>query len=222
MKAGLRLSRKYITVMFEDTATTKATGDVVGLDIGIINVVSLSDGQRSKDDNHGWNLEKIQYQLCKKKKGSNGFAKVQSHRANYINWSIKQLNFGKIKTLRLENIKNVRRGKKTSRFLNHWTYTLIKDKLEQTCEKLGVQVEYICPTYTSQRCSRCGWVRSSNRKGKLFKCGQCSCVMDSDLNGSCNIAANLIGISNKERLLQKNRVGFYWLEAGQASIVPVT
>ena len=155
------------------------------------------------------------------KKGSKGYLKVQTQRTNFINWSINQLNFSDVKVLRLEDIKNVRKNVRTSKFLNRWTYTEIKSKLESTCEEFGVQIEYVNPTYTSQRCSSCGWVRSSNRKGKLFRCEKCCYTADSDLNGSINIAADLIAISNKERLLCKNRTGFYWNKARQDCIVPV-
>ena len=49
----------------------------------------------------------------------------------------------------------------------------IFDKLESIALDAGVQIKKINPTYTSQRCSSCGWTRKSNRKGKQFKCGQC-------------------------------------------------
>lgn len=222
MKQGLRLSEKHVTIMFEKSVDVKENGCTIGLDIGITTLASTSDNQVTKEDKDGWNLTKIIQRLNKKKKGSKGYFKVQEQRSNFINWSINQLNFSNVKVLKLENIKNVRKGVRTSGFLNRWTYADIKTKLEQTCEKLGVQVLYVCPTYTSQRCSSCGWVRSNNRKGKLFKCGKCNLSLDSDLNGSRNIVANLSPIRDKERLLHKNRIGFYWNEIGQDRIVPVT
>lgn len=210
LKSGIRLSHNDVTFMFEEEIKPKNTGKTIGLDIGILTVATTSDNQVSNNDKHNWNLSKIIQRLNKKIKGSKAYSKVQKHRTNFVNWSINQLNFDDVKILRLENIKNVRKNKKTSKFLNHWTYTEIKRKLEQTCEKLGVQVEYVSATYTSQRCSSCGWVRRNNRKGKLFKCGQCNCALDSDLNGAKNIVANLRPIGQKERLLNKNRIGFYW------------
>ena len=76
------------------------------------------------------------------------------------------------------------------------------------------------PTYTSQRCSRCGWVRKGNRKGKQFKCDKCGFTHDADLNASSNIALDLPPVWKKERLLQNNRAGFYWNEVGKEPIVP--
>ncbi len=106
--------------------------------------------------------------------------------------------------------------------LSHWTYTNIFNKLISKCEEQGVLVKRISPTYTSQRCSKCGWVRKSNRKQKQFKCVECSFECDSDLNASVNLSLDLIPIGKKKRLLQENRTGFYWNEVRQEPIVPVT
>lgn len=220
LKQGLRLSNKKITLMKEEEVVPRTKGKALGLDIGITTLASLSDDQTTNSDLHGHNLSSINKKLSRKKRGSKGFRKVQTQRKQYINWCVNNLNFDGVKTLKLEDIKNIRKGKRTNKFLNHWTYTEIKGKLEQTCEKLGVQVEYVSPTYTSQRCSSCGWVRSSNRNGKLFRCDQCGFRIDADLNASRNIATFLRPIWTKERLLQKNRTGFYWNEVGQESIVP--
>ena len=121
----------------------------------------------------------------------------------------------------MEKIKDLRRGKRTSKYLNRFTYTEIKGKIELTCEKLGVQVEYVNPVYTSQRCSNCGWVRRNNRNGKEFKCNQCEFILNADLNASRNIVSNLRPIGTKERLLHKNKTGFYWNVIEQERIVPV-
>ena len=214
LKLGIRLNKNNITFMFYETIEPKTSGNTLGLDIGITTLASLSDGQVTNQDNHNWDLNKINKKLNKKKKGSQGFRKAQTHRTNYVNWSINQINFDNVKELKLENIKNLRRGRRSSRYLNHWTYTEIKGKLERTCEKLGVQVSYVSPTYTSQRCSSCGWVRKSNRKGKLFKCSKCGFIFDADLNASKNIALNLPAIGRKERQQQLNRTGFYWNAVG--------
>ena len=222
IKTGIRLNAKHVTFMFESEVEKKTIGETIGLDIGINVVVTTSNGQFKEEDEHGWTFNKIIQRLNKKVKGSKGYAKVQQQRTSFINWNINNLNLSNVKTLKLEKIKNVRKGKRTSRFLNRWTYAEIKGKLELTCEKLGVQVVYVSPTYTSQRCSSCGWVLRGNRKGQEFRCNQCSNAMNADLNAARNIVTNLRPIGTKERLLQNNRTGFYWKEVGQERMVPVT
>lgn len=81
-------------------------------------------------------------------------------------------------------------------------------------------MEKVNPTYTSKRCSCCGWVRSKNRKGKRFKCDKCGFTADADFNASLNILADLRPIGRQERLLHKSKIGFYWNEAREELIVP--
>lgn len=218
MKKGVRLNKKYLTFMFEEEIVKKTDGIILGLDKGSSTCCTLSNGQITKKDNHGWDLSSIEDKMARKKKGSKAFQKCKQHRKNYIGWSINQLNFNGVKTLRIENLKNLPRS---SRKLSHWTHAEIDMKLEQTCEKLGVQVDHVNPTYTSQRCSSCGFVRKGSRNGKQFKCKSCGFTIDADLNASINISLDLRPIGRKERLLHKNKTGFYWNEVRQESIVPV-
>jgi IS605 OrfB family transposase len=221
IKTGVRINDKSITFLFDiPEVEIKTEGTVLGLDIGIKNVFTTSDNQKSVQDKHGWDLTKIQQRLSRRVKGGYGFEKSQIHRKNYVNWSLNQLNLTDVKQLRIENIKNMRKGNKSSRWMSHWTYTLLFDKLNLLCSKLGVQVCKVNPTYTSQRCSQCGWVRKSNRKGKQFKCSQCNFTCDSDLNASKNIALELPSVGRQQRLQKKNRKGFYWNSVDQERIVP--
>ena len=173
-----------------------------------------------KEDKDGWNLSGIQKRLSRRKKGSKGFQQSQEHRTNYINWSLNQLNLDKIKEIKIEKIKNLRKGKRNNRFMSHWTYTSIFDKLANLCEESGVQITHVVPTYTSQRCSSCGWVRKANRKGERFRCTSCGFICDADLNASLNISFDLPAIKKEKRLSHANIKGFYWHVIGKENIVP--
>lgn len=219
---GVRLTSSEITFMFQfERKQSIYSNSTLGIDVGIKNTLSCSNGQQTISNNHNHNLDTIQKILARKKKGSKSFERTQQHRKNFINWSVNQLNLTGVSSIRCEKIRNIRSGRRTNRFLSAWTYADIFAKLERKCEEENVSLIKISPTYTSQRCSACGWVRKSNRKGKLFKCNKCCFSLDADLNAAKNIALNLREIGKKERLLQKNRKGFYWLEEGQEFIVPV-
>jgi IS605 OrfB family transposase len=221
MRPGIRVDRNNITFIFEIADVPKKTvGNILGVDIGQKTTLSCSNGVTSKKNKHGYDLSSITTILSRKKRGSNGFKRASEHRKNYIHWTINQLNLDNIKQVNIEQIKNLRKGKTNSRKLGHWTYSTIFDKLESYCEEQGVLVNRVNPTYTSQRCSQCGWTRKRNRKGKLFKCEKCNFEHDSDLNASLNIAFKLPDITRKQRLMQPNRKGFYWNAKGQESIVP--
>jgi len=220
-KSGLQLSSSKATFTFEiEKPPQKEKGSTIGLDIGMKSIFTASDGQVSHQDRHGWNLESIQRKLSRRKKGSVGFRKAQDHRKNHINWSINQLNFKNVKILRIERMKHLRQGRRSSRLMTHWTYKSIFEKLTDVCLESGVQIQQVSPTFTSQRCSKCGWVRKRNRKKKQFKCDECGFATDSDLNASLNISLELPAICKKQRLSRPNLTGFYWEETTQEPIVP--
>jgi len=220
LKPGVRLGKKEIALMFDIPDVEKKTsGAVLGVDIGQTTVVACSNGVVSTKDKHGHDLSSITTKLCRCKKGSRGFQRAVAHRKNHINWAINQLNLTEVKEVRLENIKNMRRGKRANRRLSHWVYADIFSKLDRKCLEQGVLVTRISPTYTSKRCSSCGWTRHNNRKGRLFKCGECGFVADSDLNAAKNIAASLEPIGYKERQSHDIKTGFYWHERGDELVV---
>lgn len=217
------LNRNSITLTYEkvDDIPLVEEGNNIGIDIGLKSMYSVSDGRQSGEDIHGHTLDSICVGMNKKVKDSKGFKRGQAHRKNHINMILNQLSLNGVKTLRLENIKHLRRGKKTSKYLARWTYADIKSKLESMCKESGVQIQYIDQTYTSQRCSSCGWTRKGNRNGVSFKCRLCGYTANSDLNASVNISLNLPPIGKKKRLQRPNRTGFYWKVVGQEPIVPV-
>lgn len=221
--SGARLSKKQITFMFEmPEVPKKEEGSVLGVDIGMLTTISCSNGHVSKANSHGYDLSSITEVLINRKPGSKGYKRAQQHRTNYINWSINQLNLSSFKQVNLENIKSLRKGRRSSKKLNHWVYTNIFSKIESYCSEQGVLVKKVSPSYTSKRCSNCGWTCNSNRKGKQLKCGKCGFAADADLNAATNIAMDLTPIyyGSKKQQQLNSRAGFYWPVVGEEPIVP--
>ena len=190
-------------------------GRIVGADQGMKDVLTLSDKQVTpKTDIHGHSLESIIDRLCRKKKGSRGFRRTENHRENFINWSLNMLNLSGIIQINLERIWNIGYKNGRSRKMSHWTNTIIRDKVESLAEGLGVQVVHQDSTYRSQRCSDCGMVRKSNRKGKVYTCKHCGLIIDSDFNASLNHEIELPEIPYDFRNRKLNRAGFFWLDSG--------
>ena len=215
LKAGARFSEHGITFMFEMPTPEKVvTGSVLGIDIGKFTLLSCSDGTVSQKNNHGHDLNSILAVMCRKKKGSKAMARCQAHRDNYIHWSVKRLGLTGVKQVNIEKIRGLRSGSRSSRMLSHWVYKSIFDGLKRRCEDEGVQIHEVASAYTSQRCSECGWVRKSNRKGPVFKCKACGFTHDADLNAALNIALGLPAIGKEQRLRRENLKGFYWLPEG--------
>jgi transposase len=214
LKQAIRLSNKYITLMYEIPDMVKEGGRVVGADQGSITTLTLSDGQTTTQDIHGHTLASIQAKLARRLRNSKGFRRAQRHRENHINWSINQLDLSNIREVRLEKIRDIRRGKRTSKSLKHWTYPLIKEKVETICEDVGCKFTEVDNAFRSQRCNQCGWVKKANRKGKRFRCNLCLYNEDADYNASVNLELDLVEVPFWLRSQKLNRKGFYWMPKG--------
>ena len=190
LRPGLLLSKKGISLAFEISPEERTQGTTLGIDIGISNIWTDSNGVCSRLNKHGYDLSKIMSILSRRKKGSKGFKRTQDHRTNYVNWSVKQIFTKDVSKIVLEDIKGLRKGKKNNgRFRSHWTYSKIFNRIEQISEEFGVQVLKVNPRNTSRKCSVCGVIDVKNRKGKVFMCVACCHTLDADHNAAINIAS---------------------------------
>jgi transposase len=220
LKGSVTLSDKYVTLHYDvPEPEKKKTGKTVGADQGLVTCLTLSDGQATQKDRHGHDLNSICEKLARRKKGSKGFEQAQAHRKNYVNWSINRINFRGIRQVNLERLVNVRKGKKSKgRRMSHWTYADIRTKLVRLSETEGFRLVEQDNKFRSQRCSLCGWVHKSNRKGKTLRCQSAICrnTADADLNAASNHETELCDLTNSRVWYEHlNRTsGFYWTRNG--------
>lgn len=205
---------------FEYTEPDTTTGNTLGIDIGIKSLITASDGQTEHPCIHGHTMESIMKVMSKKKKGSKAFKRKQTQRKQHINWVINELDLSGVTKVICENIKDMRRGVNHGRIMSSWTYPMIFAKLKRRCEEKNVSISFISPTYTSKRCSNCGWTKDGNRNGLEFKCDSCGNTMNADLNAAINIASGIKPIGFNSRKSHDIRTGFYWNVICQESIVP--
>ena len=69
----------------------------------------------------------------------------------------------------------------------------VSEKLTAVAETLGIAIYEVNPAYSSQECSGCGFVSSSNRKSSHFQCLFCHKVLNADTNGARVISARRSG-----------------------------
>jgi hypothetical protein len=88
LKQAIRLMPNSVILFYEVKQRTKRKGNNIGVDQGYLTTASTSDGQTTTKNKDGYDLASICKVLSRKQKDSNGFRRAQSHRKNYINWSI--------------------------------------------------------------------------------------------------------------------------------------
>ena len=204
------LSRNSVTFSFELPAPEeRSAGTTLGIDIGQTSIFSISSGEQIQSGQHGWTLKKINNRMAARKRGGKGFARSERHCRNFIGESVNKINFVGVSNLRIEKIKNIKKGRKSSRSLSHWSVPDLIGPLKHKAFLLGVQVKEVNPMFTSQRCS-CGWVQKANRKGERFVCKKCSNALNADMNGSVNISLDLPLLPKAAREQRWNLKGFFW------------
>ena len=195
MSKSCRLRRTkrglFLDIFFEkDVESIKEEGEVVGLDLGFRKLAVLSDGQIVGKD--------LKEEITK------FYKRDKSHLiiSELINRELKKIDFTNIKTLVVEDLKNVKkgggrkakRGKRFSRYANrllaHWAYHRALTKLGMLCEENRVQIAAVNPRGTSKACNKCG--SKGIRRNERFVCPACGNKDDADHNASCNIRDRFI------------------------------
>jgi putative transposase len=104
-----------------------------------------------------------------------------------------------VKTIKLEQLQNIRSTTRTSRKNNHslhtWSFYRLAQYIEYKAKLAGIKVEYVNPAYTSQTCPACGHVHHANDRNYICKCGF---HIHRDLLGAMNIcnSTEYVGDSN--------------------------
>lgn len=100
-------------------------------------------------------------------------------------------------TIQMEDLSGI--GDKSDKFLKNWTYYDLQQKVEYKAKEKGIDVKYIKPKYTSQRCSKCGYIDKENRENRdNFICLKCGYKAHADYNASQNIS-----IENIDKIIEE-------------------
>ena len=181
----------------------RTVGDELGLDFGMVTMFTTSTGER-----HGitsFNKLKIWDEILLKKtkelqaqgkpfKSDPTYNSLQSKIRSFIKNEIGRiLNKLASKGYAVFIVEKLDfRGGGLSRRMNRLlarTYrNVIKDKLARLEEKFGITTVEVNAAYTSQECSKCGFVSKGNRKSQsAFHCACCGHKINADVNAARNI-----------------------------------
>lgn len=187
------------------TEKEEVAEDFIGVDMGLTDIVSLSDGtnissKELKEIRNKYNKVRASIQskgtrnshkLLKRLKGrERRFATITNHR---ISKQLVAKAKKEHKGIAIEDLKNIRfgmnskkRNKTFRRRSNSWNFSQLRSFLEYKSKINGVQIVAIPPFYTSQTCHNCGHI--GIRHGKHLRCTHCGNVADADVNAALNIA----------------------------------
>lgn len=178
--------------------------DVLGVDMGIVNICVDSDGNKYS----GANLNKIRHRnralrrklqrkgtksakrlLKKRRLKESRFARDTNH---VISKRIVQTAKRTNRAIAIEELSGIRsriRARKRERTrLHSWAFAELGDMISYKARLSGVKVLRIDPRNTSKACSKCGHTEKANRKTQSeFACKSCGHAENADRNGAGNI-----------------------------------
>ena len=201
-----------ITVETEDTeAVDTSTHPVVGIDVGINTLATLSDG--TKYDNprplkrYERKLKREQRKLNRKvRKSKNWFKqKAKVSRLHYRIACIREDAHHKATTeivkkasaIGIETLKitNMLKNRKIAKALSDSALGGFLSKLKTKAETLEIPVTEADPFYASSKtCSNCGHKKDNlTLSERTYHCGQCDVSMDRDVNAAINLRTLAVG-----------------------------
>ena len=180
----------------------RKTGDTLGIDWGLINTISTSDGRTLGRDLYPW-LKKIDTQVMQlqsrlqrqgvKLHQSTRFRRFQ-HRIvttvkNKLGEILNSLADEDIRTFIVESLdfRGTKLGRKLNRIITRAGRAEMSRRMREMPERYGIEIVEVNPAYTSQECSECHYTHKTNRTGERFVCGFCGHSAHADVNAARNI-----------------------------------
>jgi putative transposase len=182
-----------------------ATSGVLGIDLGIVNVATDSEGntfsgEAVKACRRRYRTFRAGLQRCGKKGAKRRLCAVsrkQSWFVRHTNHNIsKQLVQNALqagKALAVENLTGIRDratgyAAEMRWLLGGWAFSQLKQFLLYKAADVGLPVVEVDPRNTSRTCSRCGHCEQANRRSQaIFLCLKCGFQAHADVNAACNV-----------------------------------
>lgn len=202
-------NRYYVSVVVEEEQQIKekiVPKTIVGLDLGVKDLVITSDGEKYDNEKimmkYEKRIKKMQRELSRKKNGSKNYfknkeklarlySKLRNHRKHYLNKIANEIvnNHDIVVTENLQ-VKKMTNHNQFAKYILDASFNALSIMLEWKCKIRGKYYYKINPYYpSSQICSVCGYQNEKVKDLEIreYKCPNCQCFHDRDINASMNI-----------------------------------
>jgi len=209
---GVTLNRREgewcATLVVERKGPKVKSSRIIGVDIGMVSIVSTSEGLRygqvSAELRHRVerstekHRRKQKLNSCLKRKNkpvvglnnprAEAFARNEIGQA--LNQMLDELPEGVNVALERLSVRDMRfKSKQMNRALRASQLGYVRDRLKFKLDERGIRYRSVQPAYSSQQCSHCGFTFSMNRRSQAeFHCLWCGFEANADENAAQNIA----------------------------------
>ena len=190
----------------QDAPATTASGGVLGVDLGMINLATDSDGQtfsggKVKGLRAHYHSRRAVLQTVGTKSAKRRLRQVKRRESRFqrdVNHGISKTLVAKAatscKALSLEELTGIRdrvHVRHEQRYQHHsWAFAQLREFVSYKAAAVGVPVVLVDPRNTSRTCSLCGHCAKGNRHSQAaFLCLSCGFAGNADWNAATNIAS---------------------------------
>lgn len=184
-------------------APLRTEGRSIGLDWGATSLFSTSDGRmvgrrmlcrlRELDKvltDYTADMQRRRKPLKKDARFISLRSRISSYVKNEVGRVLNRLAEDDVRRIVVEKLdfRNGGLSRRMNRIVSLAGRHAVEAKLERLRDEKGIDVVHVEPAYTSQQCSRCGFVDKGNRRSQSsFKCLCCGHVANADVNAAINI-----------------------------------
>ena len=180
-------------------------GDVLGIDLGIVNLATDSEGDHFTGAmihtvRNRYHLRRQRLQKCGTKNAKRRLrtmrcreSRFQSDTNHCISKKLVQKAAVARKAIALEDLSGIRERttvRREHRYERHsWAFFQLRQYISYKAAWAGVPVYLVDPRNTSRTCSQCGHCEKANRKSQAsFLCQRCGFATNADYNAALNIS----------------------------------
>ncbi|MGB0466190.1 MAG: RNA-guided endonuclease InsQ/TnpB family protein [Pontibacterium sp.] len=190
--------RWYFNVVVEVEASMSAGQDQIGIDLGLKDTATCSDGTKLEAGRFYRDMEPslaIAQRARKKKRTKAIHAKIANRRKDALHKFSRQL-VSRSGEIYVGNVKSSSLTKtKMAKSVLDAGWAMLKTMLDYKCDHAGIVFKEVNESYTTQTCSSCGCLPDSRPKGiaglgiREWTCSECGVTNDRDVNAARNILA---------------------------------
>lgn len=191
---SLRVTKKngkYIAqIAYEHPEADVQGNNIMGIDLGLKcpavcatadgKIRFIGNGRKNKYIRRHYNAKRRKMQKGKKRSSIVKNRRKETRVMNDIDHKLsrKIVNFASdngVSVIKMESLSGIRASAKTSRKNNHslhsWTFYRLASYIDYKANLLGIEVVYIEPAYTSQKCPHCGKLNHAKDRDYICFCG---------------------------------------------------
>lgn len=189
----------------KDAPELTETDETLGIDLGIVNLATSSDGEtfsgiqvktiRNRYQKRRQALQNVGTRSAKRrlKKTRGREKRFQKDTNHKISKTLVKKAVHTRKAIALEDLTGMRERttvRRASRYERHsWAFHQLRTFIAYKAAWASVAVRFVDPRNTSRTCSHCGHCEKANRQSQSsFKCKQCGFCLNADINAAINIS----------------------------------